>query len=546
MTKTKILLVIAMTLLALWPGMCLAETGEDAEDFSSFEELVELSARFGKADTPETRAKLRIALVDFEWENWELQDALATVQVVLASSNVRDDLSAPPEPTGDELFDRLAALIDSNLEAELSEARYWGFSELVQEDVIASWEGDFGNDPRYWELRYLLANSLTPEAFGMEGWKREFYYAKAEHANGMLKEAIDRGIARPVTLYLYYISLRDLHYQQMEKLLPGPSLTTSYSQERVTHIPPRPDTDPALLEQTRQLRSKQEAEQLAVLNELVDSAPQMAWAHYARAMYWLELGELGKGLANLKSGNAAMDGVIPHGFPIGVALAGLGEDHPRGNAAVTAVLIGERKKLQMFESKDRVKESILVAMLSGDLSLANEWMHFSCRLVRDNPGLVYEWLATIVHFILINTSLQHEYSTALAPGQQAVLEHMLGAVDEAYILFRDKVLDTSSLDSLGVLLVVGGTKGEYVSNYIYMYYDYQTYQQATPIVNDIALIDLTTLNLPPELEKYDRLTPEGRRLRFRLDRAARAVGKQTDAAASEIAAHAQPVKGTAN
>jgi hypothetical protein len=467
-----LLMLFAFLLLAVPGGVRAAEQKpeEDAEFNFVALKLIRLAGRFGvEIDQNVKTAALATSFFNVDGMD-ELETGIDDVLLALEHSNVRENLGAPPEPTGDALFDRFAVELDRKL-GEPSVEMQW--AKLFTDSELADWEDEFGDDPRYWELRCLVVDtSELPDA--------ERYQQCLE----LLAEARNRGIARPETELLYCKYLQLVHEEEM-------------------------DDAGLAVELACKLEQEYEAAQLDVLDELVAAAPECAWAHYARAFYWFELGELERGFADLDTGNSAKYALYPLPFPFDAVVPGLAEEHPRGSAAVSGLVLVDASYLTNYiKLKEHIRSGLTAHALGGKDDWLNTWHEFACNMANAAPSRMLPSLIGIVCISLVAQHVEENYADQLSETQLITLNQMTAAGEAVRESIRG-VSGTMPIENLLILSVIGEDKGAGVFLYLEAYYEYQVITtELLPIFADLKLVEYPELSTPPELMKYPIPPPE--------------------------------------
>ncbi|MCC7477095.1 hypothetical protein IT575_01440 [bacterium] len=256
-------------------------------------------------------------------------------------------------PTGDALFDKYARTVRDRGAWKL----FHGLAPAVLPDnLLASWEGEFGADPRYWELRYWCAVN-DPRA--TRQWNSN------EAARGVMVEARHRN-AVDSDLQWFWWQAEFVRMQREQN-------DARYAREKDNF------ELAAMLEQYDQA-------ELKLLDQVVAGGTERAWPYYFRARKHMELGDDSAALADLKSGNAAPDVGSLRCFPASKVYELAWQGGPAGSAALSGAVIEleQRRALPNYiKIKECAKESLLFAGLGGDSELATQWFRAACRMGTD-------------------------------------------------------------------------------------------------------------------------------------------------------------------
>ena len=307
------------------------------------------------------------------------------------------------EPTGDALYDRYAQAVLAQptwppdpVALKMCEA----WPELAQayvnpltlpNETLAQWEGEFGGDPRYWQLRAYchafrhcraLNHDDEPDLVGgaailREGWER----GGAVDAETLLLTHLWEGWAtgKPIERVPEQVMREELikHYH-----VEGFWATTTVEQmeEMLKDI----DLD---IPDYSELAQRFEQEELELLSAAIEMGPDECWPYWRRAIYWLSYGEPELGLADLEAGNAASVCSYPMCFPVSFVYDELAAGRVAGDKALSGLLIEEAAHYSTLHNgrdtimlRERHKEAEVVCNLSGDYSVLAALFETAVRL----------------------------------------------------------------------------------------------------------------------------------------------------------------------
>jgi len=407
-------------------------------------------------------------------------------------------------PTGDELYDRYARTV---IKREAWRLFHGVTPAALPDAILADWEPDFGNDPRYWQLRYWSkihgGDSGSPNSQLATG------VSSREKAYTYLEESRERGIADATTLLLIYQADRNRWQDELKAT---------------------DEEDPAnYLAAAAQI----EADQLDALNELVEAAPDNAWSYYYRARYWFSIGEMDLAAADVIKGNAAAVCRQPKAFPAAFALDHLGDEQPPGNKYLAGALVHcdfSDPLPNWIKWKEHSKEFRVIAALSGRTTGLGAMHGFACRVAAmDNADLI----ATAVGVEIARLQASYmlvELSDGLSPEQKRTLyavgrllqrsrsalrwrqaiegERQLGS--EMYnqnLYSRSGYLYTVSRERHPLHMAAGWLQYAdlhlpwryYLKTYVKAHSDQVFYSESIqPLMQDLALLDYQKLDLPRE------------------------------------------------
>jgi len=503
-------------------GAAATSSTDTAADKQAHATLLDIARYFGQPTAKQRWMSLLFTLT--RTGEWEEQQYLDQFVAALRSSNAGKDLSGPPVPTGDVLFDRYALAVDAQLSNALLPDMDTLHTACLPDEQLAAWEGEFGGDPRYWELRYMCA------------WSR--YYGGSPTAEDVnprvyLEEAQRRGVASANTLLLLYGEVRSKYGGLLEQVSkprewPGAGPGDASTPEDEPPGEPagetvNPAADPARVERYLRVSRKAEEEEISLLDAAVAKDPGCAWAYYERAMYWFELGEQQRGLADLEAGNAAPHCEYPRPFPFGVVARSLSAPAPAGSAAVSGAVCVESctQSLPNFlRWKEHVRESLVAVNLSGDTRALEAWHQFGCRLAESAPDSLITGLVGVVLAGMVRSYMADEQADALDADQQETLARMLGAIEIA----KDAVLNGSpvwEMEASFYLAELGGLRGFYCGFYLSNESEARSVQHIAQVMRDLSEVHYPALDTPDCLKKYEALTTEELQRRREAERAKR-------------------------
>lgn len=445
-----------------------------------------LGLRFGGVELEDLALSSLVLQVGSDKAARMFEKGMGQVGNALARSNVRDDLGAPPQLTGDELFDRYAAQVDQQIDA----LGYEGLADfdtaaVVPDDVLAKWESEFGDDPRYWELRYFCMKHSMPAPSVLEKAAdpalRNQRGEDLDKALGFLEQARERGIATANTLMLLYWEKRDALQQDDP---PGhDQLVYDYPPEAVEDLG-------------------------QIANEAVAASHDEAWPYYTRAMYWYETGKPERGLADMKTGNTQPDVSYPVPFPAGMVDQGLSAPVPAGNAAVSGAIFCIALNEQPPILIKRACEASLAAHSLVDGSAAFEtWHQFGCRLGASRIEEIVFSLEGIVYVFLARNAALDDQGLSADDPRRKTLGRILGAKEQQKdsLYARSRGFDMSA--AVLPLAMAGKATGACVATYL----DTQIKARANadvslPIFKDLSEVHYPELEMTDSLKKYENVT----------------------------------------
>jgi hypothetical protein len=382
--------------------------------------------------------------------------------------------------TGDALFDRYALEVDKRIEAttveQIAEVKY---AAAVPDSTLAAWENEFGADPRYWELRYFCAAAAKPGAVLAPGFS-----APAD----FLKEARRRGAATANTLLLLDPELRREYNSQLDK---------------------QPETD-AELAQSIATMQRAEKDELELLDAAVALGANEAWPYYTRAMYWFDLGEEDRGIAELEAGNAAPINVLPRPWPLPDIAGAVCKSAVPGSTAVCGAITLASSDM-LFYDQYHVNEYLLntnmCCDLDGKLDRYNAWHQFGCRLYTSAPDIGLCGLEAIV-VISVARLYVDNIKGDFSPEQQETLQRMLGATTTAREIMSDCWADQDPANEKAFDNPPGSAHEAARRGILPIHEGNRPYAALAPILTDLQQVHYPELKLPKCLLKYEAMTLE--------------------------------------
>jgi len=304
-------------------------------------------------------------------------------------------------PTGDALFDRYAQAVISrqgwrlftcHSEQDINPA-------TLPDELLATWEPEFGDDPRYWQLRFFCArfrNNLHAQGIKpRDPW--ELSTPDHPHPVKHLETARERGVADAETLLLLHIIATSTWYDEVADQHGAPERMLDEHFDLAVAI-----------------NADYEARLLALLDEAIAVGPDECWPYWERAQLRLSWGEDEAALADLRAGNACSSNVIPVCFPISAVL----RDHDRhaehGNQVLNGAILelafnadylGMQKILRW---KSHAKGQIMRMSLGyGNAGLSDALHHTFCKMaVADGNHGMHQFGMAVYVWILAKANLE--------------------------------------------------------------------------------------------------------------------------------------------
>jgi len=324
--------------------------------------------------------------------------------------------SPPPASTGDPLLDKL----DHALTAQLFYSYSRGFIDAgLPDKEIAAWEPVFGNDPRYWILRFHLTSEQLPLfrvengelLMGSNEEKRSTWGISRE----FIREARRRGITDgPVLLRLL---------SQFE------SDWRDEAEAAVKMEPPKSKNDPtAYLAATRAVMDERHGvEHQALLDELLAAAPDQALPRYCAAFCEAERGNYDEAIAYLAAGNRARHCSAMNGFPFDELSAAT-----RSGGKLSSEIADEAlwvaylaMPLPNYQQYKRAFQALTAqAIKAQDLAALDELHTYACRYGAADNASVHQAITALAFIILLENAVKADWPGALTSEQLSALNEV--------------------------------------------------------------------------------------------------------------------------
>ncbi|GEM_PF-2307429 len=317
----------------------------------------------------------------------------------------------PSASTGDPLLDRLLGTIAaSKSDPALSP---WGMptdARGICEGVLAEWEVEFGDDPRYWMLCYHFARCST------EGYSSEWAEVDLDPRARYLEEARRRGAVDGAVL-LRLLRACDRAWREA---------TNQY----VAVTPPqhRDETKAPYLQARRAAVDQYRGtEYKLLLSELFAAAPDEALPYYYAAMYETERGNYDAAVDKLRQGNAAPRNTSLTGFPFDELWGGMRAGRPLNDKLVSGRLCEHSLMLALPDFimvKDTAKLLIAEAIERQDLAALDELHTFGCRFGSAEGTTLIQALLGCVLIVLPLQAVKDQWPEPLSVEARKALDEL--------------------------------------------------------------------------------------------------------------------------
>lgn len=352
---------------------------------------------------------------------------LTLILLPLAAWAVLAALAATPgkaqQSTGDELLDRYCSLIRTD--------RFpgrWGNYGLefpgltpAAESILAGWEDEFGDDPRYWTLRYFASQSdsgLQLDSNSILANHPKAYFTADEPAYN-LEEARRRGVADGAALFILL--------KRYERIWAGAALYHDITRGYPVLASP---------EDYREARKLVEItfgpEQEELVTELLAVAPDEAQPHYYLALLAAQREDYDQAIEELSLGNRAARNTALVGYPYDEICRRMRSDNPRVEKIAGGLICVDEGRLSSFDSY-RVKQITVVlaenAVARQDLPALAELHAFACRY-GDVQGLE-SFNALVAHDLMYSVwhAVSNDWQGPVSREQRQALDELQKEID---------------------------------------------------------------------------------------------------------------------
>jgi hypothetical protein len=221
---------------------------------------------------------------------------LAVVALVLSCYLIEVYRCSRYTPTGDALFDKYARAVIKRQAWRLFSVPIETKLSLLDASTLQDWEGEFGDDPRYWLLCYSCATDINPAQgteFTEQGLSDKYYY---------LDQAIQRGCADVNVLYYAFCEQSDSWMMQAKQ---------SYAEsEQAVHWQKL-----APYERHSRMQALFGDEILQWLDKMIEAAPDESYPYYRRAWHHFMNSDYDLAQKDLEAGNSAPVNCFPSLYP---------------------------------------------------------------------------------------------------------------------------------------------------------------------------------------------------------------------------------------
>lgn len=323
---------------------------------------------------------------------------IALPPLALLSALLWVTLTHQPQPvhTGDALLDAyLQAAVDDNLLLRSMSYGYISRWDSLPEEQWQAIEGRFGDDPRYWMLRYFVA-----------AWEDQYVSPVAgiqlDSPVRNLELARERGCADWKILYELTLVYHDAWWSEVAGQLmsstsrPGAKATSQQRYEYLHRI--RMEVD-----------SRHGKVLDSLLAELAACGGDQAQVHYLLAQYNCERGDFAGAIAELSTGNKLQSNTNPVGFPLDALRQAAAQGELLARDSILngyLVRLDDYSALPFIRSKDMVRVLADWAADRGDISAIHELHTYGCRFSSAQNSTIMHSLAGLVQVAVATKALE--------------------------------------------------------------------------------------------------------------------------------------------
>lgn len=342
------------------------------------------------ADTPESheKGKRRLNILGFSCLGGCILILFLPLLLLLGSYSIERYKCSRFQPTGDKLLDTYAKEVIHREAPRLFASSYQVFTSddpyvepkrplpgYLEHEVFEGWEDNFGDDPRFWQLRYLRTwGDSLPEEF------RDEYGDKYDRLKvGFVDEAIEHNAVDADLLWLKWASVRSKWVDTIEEEMQA-ELAEGLD-AKVLEVE-TPDFKLDNLEVERRVIAKYGEEMFGLLDQMIDSSPEVSFPYYRRGIANYCAGKMDAAMADFEAGNAAPRNEMPLCFPQQPMVDNGDIAELAGNDVLYGVLMEStmmNPRQNYIVWREVAKEISEQAIINGDTQLLQEFHMFLCR-----------------------------------------------------------------------------------------------------------------------------------------------------------------------
>jgi hypothetical protein len=266
-----------------------------------------------------------------------------------------------------------------------------------------------------------------------------------------------------------------------------------------------------------------EAEDLAFLNDVIQRWPEEGWAYYERAMYWFNLGEEERALADLAAVAAAPTLRAPEPWPCQYVVEAIRKRTYPGSIPVSGAICGAQMTLaspNYIMLKEHLKEAFVACNLDGGTARFEPWHQLGCRLASAAPETPIPGLVGVVLMDMTGGYLEENAAQDLPAEQLETLQRIRGATTEYKLAVQQA--SKPDVDELFVLSTAGLGRGVACHCLLGCRRELKLSDDLVSIIADLAQVHYPDLALPACMQKYEAMTKE-RAMQYRKEQAGTAA-----------------------
>ncbi len=373
-----------------------------------------------------------------------------------------------PITTGDALYDRYLTWVADGLDSNTAFGnRTQRLDPHLGWDPFADWEAEFGNDPRYWMLRYRYAESEITKT-----WQ----YRK--NVIGHLEKARELGMADGAVLLVLLTQIDDEIWNESRQWAPTGKSRSSNFDELQKFL-------------RGQVDEQIGAEHDKLLAELLEAAGNESLPHYYAAMFDSQRGDYAAAIAHLADGNRAPDNTTLVGFPFQRHMTDLLAGNPLPDDLIGGSILMDWYNLPMpnfIETKQMLKALVAEAVSREDRAGLDEIHTFACRFGRAEGSTLITSLVALVMIQIVETEYSNSVSGSLSPAQASKLlqlTNMRGKVKSHFTMTGTSMPYYNPLSmplaQKSLWFIEGGLSGgrTTTAEYFQKYHDYYVNQNSS-------------------------------------------------------------------
>ncbi len=290
----------------------------------------------------------------------------------------------------------------------------------IEQSVFEDWEVEFGDDPRFWEMRHLLSEETERTIMDTRLWRD----------TGQLESARSRGTLGAAGFNLILRS-RFLKWRHDNLEAAG----TDYSELQREMINGTRGSRTERLNQYKRynrlaydvVREHEKGKLIALLGEFRDAHCDYSMPHYLSAMFASELGDYCAVKEHLIAGNKACFNTKLVGFPVSEVRSRFQQRRLLGSTLVSGRLSHELVKNTSHDlrrARNMLATNANEACLRGDLEMLDALHQFLCRYGSMENGELMDAMAMSSLLMELFNTYQELRPAAMNSRQCAVFSEL--------------------------------------------------------------------------------------------------------------------------